>query len=105
MDISFLKKIKIERKIKKENSDVQTDLYWKFIVIFSFVCVCVAFGFGIYFFQNLNNTTQNANEKNVQNNDLINKNKLDSVIKYFTEKEQKSKDIIVKPAPVIDPSL
>jgi hypothetical protein len=105
MDLNFLKKIKIEHKIKKENFDIKADIYWKFILAFSLLLILSSFAFGYYVFTNIDQDNKLLNQNTDQKTSPIKKDKLNSVLKYFSEKEDKIENIISSPAPVIDPSL
>ncbi len=105
MKLNFLKKFKIEHKIKKESFDIKADIYWKFILAFSLVLILASFVFGYYLFTSIDKENKSLNEIRTQKVDPIKKQKLDFALKYFLDKDIKSKDIILNPTPVIDPSL
>ncbi len=105
MDIKFFKKIQKSHKIKKETFDIKYGNYWKFIVVFFLLFVAGSIVFGFYFFNSLDKENQLLIENTNTKKDPINKSRLDAVLEYFENKENKSKGIISNPIPVTDPSI
>lgn len=105
MNIDFLKKLKSTPKIKKEKFDVRAGAYWKFVIFFFFILILGAFGFGYYVFESVNETDENIKTNTNLSNESIQEERLNDVLKYFLQKEEKFNTVIVKPAPIIDPSL
>lgn len=101
MEIKFLKR---KKKYKKENFEIRPENYWRGVLaIFLAFMIFVSF-FGGRLFKQVDTDDSllsniNANLKREK------REKINSVLNYFNEREEKSERIINSPAPVVDPSL
>ena len=100
-----IKFFKIKKDYRKEDFKIKADIYWKILVIFF---ALVIFGFFIFAF-NLFIQTNKEDVPIIQNNnDKIGNNekeKIKDALKYFSERENKSNEILNSTLPIIDPSL
>lgn len=102
MKINFFKK---ENNFKKKDFNLNPNFYWKIAVIFTFISILASFIFGYKLF---NQIEQESNIPNANINEqipMIKQDRIKSVLFFFTEKEQKSADILKNPSAVVDPSL
>lgn len=101
MEIEFLKK---EKKFKKGGLGIKPDLYWRYILITTFILILVFCVFGFYIFMGINKEpilpAVSSNEQ-----ETIKKDRIDKVLEYFKVREEKSNEILNSPSPIIDPSL
>ncbi|MEK7089104.1 MAG: hypothetical protein AAB913_03160 [Patescibacteria group bacterium] len=101
MEIKFLKK---KKKFVKGGSNIRPDLYWRYILYMTFTLILISCAFGLYLFLKINKestlTTINVNEQEV-----IKKERLNKVLEYFKKRENKSIEILNSPSPIIDPSF
>jgi hypothetical protein len=105
MKIKFFKK---ENNFKKEKESLwwNINLYWELAVCFMFVVVFLAFFFGYYLFMGINKEPIIMSSSGTSNQiQIIKKERIEKALQYFSLREQKSKQILNSPAPVIDPSL
>ena len=101
MNLNFLKK---KKKFKKGGLGIKPDLYWKYILCIAFLLIIFSCAFGLYLFMEINKESVlpviNINEQNI-----VKKERIDKVLEYFSEREKKSLQILNSPSPIIDPSL
>lgn len=96
---------KFKKSFKKESFSVNPNTYFRYVIIISFAVILVGFGFGFYSFKEFgsdSSSTTNNYEKTIE---LSKKEKIKKVLEYFSERENKSIEIVNSPAPVTDPSL
>ena len=99
-----LKFSKNQKIFKKDESNIDPNVYWKIIVFTFFILSGLAFAFGLYFLNKLEKEfSVNQNSSSALETD--NQERMQGVLEYFSERENKSKQIINSPSPVIDPSL
>ena len=100
----MIKIFKKEKSFKKPNLFINPDIYWRSVLGVGFLLALAAMFLGLYLFMNENkelilpayNTSVEATLK---------KERIDNVLQYFYEREQKSNQIFNSPSSVIDPSL
>lgn len=101
--INFLK-FKKEKKFKKRSFDISISFYWKVLLYVSFIFIILAFVFGSYFFMKINKETVLPDIKASGQIEKVKKERIEKVLNYFTEKEQKTNSILISGSPVVDPS-
>lgn len=95
---------KIKKKFKKGGIHINPDIYWGLSLCVGFVIVLCSVAFGFYLFQKINKGLTTSTDSNAQVQ-KINKERIDDTLQYFSERENKSTEILNSPAPVVDPSL
>jgi hypothetical protein len=101
-------KIKLFKKgndFKKKDFAFNPNLYWKFVVGGVFVMILLSFFFGYRLFMQINQEFVLSVTNNGGQVPLINKDRIDKVLNYFSEREKRSALILNSPIPVVDPSL
>ncbi len=103
MKIEFFKK---KNNFNKKKSTPSPDLYWKFTVIGAFTIILVSFIFGYHLFMNIDQQTMTG----VDTVDSLQSPKIDDArlqkaLNYFSERQNKSNEILNNPVPVVDPAL
>ncbi len=102
MKITFTKK---EKGFQKKSFIFNVNLYWKIIVLFTFVFSLLFFFFSYQLFVEINKeATVPVSDISAQNN-LVTKERIDKTLDYFSSREQKSNQILYSSSPVVDPSL
>jgi hypothetical protein len=101
MDIKLLKK---KKKFVKGGSGIKPDLYWRYILYTTFILIFLSCVFGIYLFMKINKESISP-VLDTNRQDTIKKERIDKVLEYFTERENKSSEILNSPSPIVDPSL
>ena len=103
MELKFLKK---EKSFKKTNLFFNTNLYWQLAVCGAFILSVASCFFGYYLFINTNNESISQSPTyDYKRNEIVNKEKIDTILDYFSARKQKSNQILYSPSPVVDPSL
>ncbi len=101
IDLKFLKK---KNKLKKGGSGIKPDFYWRCIVVVALVIMIAFCVFDFLLFQ----STSKGPSLLTTDTDMqgtVKKERIDKVLEYFKEREDKSTQILNSPSPVVDPSL
>jgi hypothetical protein len=101
MDLKFLKK---QKKFKKASLIIKPDLYWRYLIYMTFFLILVSCVFGFYLFIKINKEPI-LPVVSTGGEGLIKKERINKVLEYFKERENKSIEILNSPSPIIDPSL
>ncbi len=102
MKIKFLKTKKV---FKKQDFTIYPSFYWKMLLAASFVLMLASFLFSFLIFLKINKETTVSPEELDLQTQTVKHERIDSVLKYFKEREDKTNEILNSPAIVIDPSL
>ncbi len=102
-NIEFFKSL----KFKKEVIIININIYWKIIVIISFILILISLYFNINFLQKI---SKELDEEAITNyaalrTKTIKKEKIKNALDYFLSREKKSIEIINSPVLINDPSL
>lgn len=83
------------------------NLYWGLIVCVLLATAIIASFFGYYLFQKLNKEPALLAPAGGASSQIetVKKERIDKVLEYFSERKNKSSQILNSPAPVVDPSL
>ena len=101
MQIKFFKK---ENKLKKDNFQINPDLYWNITLgIFLLLIIAISF-FGYTLFNKVNSPFVYENPNPTVQVETVNKDRLDKVLNYFSDREKKSADILNGASVLVDPS-
>jgi len=102
MKINFFKK---EKSFKKKKFPLNPNFYWKLGIILTFISVFLSFFFGYRLFMQINQEPILSFANNNSLVEVINKVRIIKVLDYFSEREEKSTEILNFPSSIIDPSL
>ncbi len=100
-----LKIFKIKSNFKKEKLPVRPNLVWSIILFVALVLVLASFFLGTILFMQINKDLEISTEQIRGQVKMVKKEKIEEALKYFTEREEKSTEILSLPSPVVDPSL
>jgi len=100
-----LKIFKIKKKFKKSEHQPDPDFYWKLVLFGTFILIFLAIFFGTRLFWKINKEDFSPAIQYDRQGKKISKNRIDAVLKYFTDRQTKSEGIINSPSPFIDPSM
>ncbi|HNW71436.1 MAG TPA: hypothetical protein PKZ36_00970 [Candidatus Paceibacterota bacterium] len=96
---------KFKKNYENQNFKISPDIYWNILIVLFFIIIIAVFIFSF----NLYKQTSVESEVTYQNIsgkiEKEKKEKINRVLEYFSEREQKSNEILNSPAPVVDPSL
>ena len=100
-----IKFFKIKKNYRKEGAKINPDIYWKILVTILFLAIVASFIFAYNIFKETNRDDiviiQNNDDK-MGNKEKI---KIGDALKYFSEREKKSNEILNSPLVISDPSL
>ena len=102
MKIEIFKK---RNNFKKKNFSINSNFYWKLSVFLSLAIIIGLFFFGYYLFNQTNQESTPQITTDSGQVPVVNKNRIEKVLNYFSDREEKSKEILNTGAPVVDPSL
>ncbi|MFA6258041.1 MAG: hypothetical protein WC671_03495 [Candidatus Paceibacterota bacterium] len=102
MKINLFKK---EKSFKKKDFTFFTNFYWRIILLCAVVIIFLSFLFSYRLFVQINQDSVLPIENNDGQLPIVNKDRINQVLNYFSEREKKSIEILNSPAPVVDPSL
>lgn len=93
---------KIKQSFKKKRIEPKPDFYWRILVTVVFILIGLSFAFSFYLFLKVKAEPipQDINSKK-----SIEKERLEEALQIFSNREEKSKQIINSPAGVSDPSI
>jgi hypothetical protein len=100
-----LKFLKFEKKFKKKEHQPDPDLYWRIVFSVAVFLMLAGLVFGTFLFLKINNEDFSVSLTTSGEGQKINKDRIAKVLQYFTDRQDKSKDILVMPAPRRDPSI
>ena len=100
-----IKFFKIKKNFKKGNFQINPNFFWKIILSLALIIAVSSFVFGFYVFMNLNSEINPETDTTSAQAGTIKKDRLEKILKYFSDKEKKSAEILNSPSPIIDPSL
>src|SRR3989344_1208774 len=98
-----LKFLKVKKKFRKGGTFIKLDLFWKYIVYTTLFLVIFALAFGFYIFFEINNKQASLRES-IQADGAIKADRIDRVLEYFKQRQNKSIEILKNPSPIVDPS-
>jgi flagellar basal body-associated protein FliL len=101
MKIEFFKK---KDDFKKKTFVINPNFYWKIVVLIAVILVIFSFVFGYYFFVQINQEFVLPDTNTGGQVGKVNKDRIEKVLNYFSDREQTSKEILNSPVPVVDPS-
>lgn len=102
MKIKFFKK---ENNFKKKNFAFSPNLCWKFAIGSAFVLILLSSFLSYRLFTQTNQEPVLSAMNESGQVPMVKKDRIEKVLNYFLERNQKSAKILNSPAPVIDPSL
>ena len=96
---------KIKKVFKKQDFTIYPGFYWKILLAVSFTLMLASFLFSFLVFLKINKETVISPEDLDLQTQTVKHERIDNVLKYFKEQEDKTNEILNSPAIVIDPSL
>lgn len=99
MKLNFLKR---EKSYNKKGSRLNPDLYWNYILYFSFALIVLSFAFGFYLYKEVN--INGVGPDLVVKDRELRKERIMGVLEFFKEREKKSSEILSTSSPITDPS-
>lgn len=98
-------KIKREKIFKKGGFHTNPNISWVIMVCFMLAVLVGSVIFGLYLFMATEREFDAPAEPYGTGEKIANKERLEKVLEYFSERERKSAQILAAPASVVDPSL
>ena len=105
--INFMKiKIpQIKKGFKKGSSAVNPNIYWDLMLFLTLGMIIFAFTFGLFVFRKVETGAMPPSDENGAGAEASPRERINKILEYFSTREQKSREIINSPSPIIDPSL
>lgn len=103
MNLNIFKKGK--KIFKKRDYRPDPDFYWKIIFFLGLILIITSLVFGMYLFLQINKEDFSSSVTDGGQINKVSKERIDKVLQYFSDREEKSLDIVNFPSPIIDPSL
>ncbi len=104
MNLKFLK-FKDKKVFKKGSAEINPNPFWNVVLMFAAVMIVFAFSFTFFVFQRVNKEVISDSTGAGTQATVLPKERLEKILQYFQDREDKSKEIFNSPSPVIDPSL
>ncbi len=104
MNLKFLK-FKEKKVFKRGSAEVNPNPFWNVVLMFGAIMIVFAFSFTFFVFQKVNKEVISGSGGLGAEATVLPKERLEKVLQYFQDREDKSKEIFNSPSPVIDPSL
>ena len=95
----------IKKNYKKGNDKINSDFYGMIIVSTFFVLMILSSIFGIYNYKQVTKENILTNENIPGKAEREKKDRINKVLEYFKQREEKSTEIMNSSASVVDPSL
>ncbi|MFZ1020104.1 MAG: hypothetical protein WAN61_03935 [Minisyncoccia bacterium] len=102
MKINFLKK---KNSFQKKNFTFNASLYWKLILLGALAIMLGSFFYGYHLFKEVDQDSVLLVVNTPEQNQTVNINSLQKMLNLFSNRAEKSNQILNSPAPVVDPSL
>jgi cell division protein FtsW (lipid II flippase) len=96
---------KKEKSFKKKDFTFHSNFYWRIILLCTTIIIILSFIFSYNLYIQISEEPVLPIENNDGQFPLVNKDRIDKVLNYFSEREKKSIEILNSPASVVDPSL
>ncbi len=102
MDLKFLR---LKKKFKKSEHQPNPDFYWRIILAIFSILILSSFVFGAYLFFAVNEGDFSSTIIYTEQSQKISKERMGKVLDFFTNRSDKSKQILNSPALESDPSI
>ena len=101
----MIKIFKTKKGYRKTERLINPTIYWKLVLFIGFLLVLASVLFGLYLFMIINQEFVAPQGNTTSGIETVSKERIDSVLKYFSDRDQKSTQIINSRSPITDPSL
>ncbi|MFM7088137.1 MAG: hypothetical protein ACKOW9_01195 [Candidatus Paceibacterota bacterium] len=106
IDTKDILKIFQKKKVWKKNEfEINTNLYWRYLLGLVVVVVTGSFIFGYIVYNNIKHEPLFVPSASIEAERMDQKNRILEMLKYFDARDAKSDAIILNPSPIVDPSL
>lgn len=102
LKLNFTKK---DKTLKKDNYQLNADLYWRIILLVAFIFIVFSAVFGFILFNKTSKALNIEGEYIKDNTLFVTKERIEKALNRFAERKSKSIQIISYPSGVVDPSL
>ncbi len=100
-----IKLFKKENNFKKKDFILNFNFYWKIAVFGAFVLILLSFFFGYRLFNQINEESILSSINLDEQIPTVNQDRILKALNYFSEREQKSVEILNSSISIVDPSL
>jgi len=102
MRLKFFKKR--ERIFKKGGFHTNPDISWEVVLFLAFALAALSFVFGFFLLQEVGKEPGASELSGRGQAKIIEKERIDKALDYFSEREKRSAEISNSPSPIVDPS-
>jgi len=100
--IDFFKK---EKSFKKKDFTFRPNLFWRIVLLGAVILILLSSVFGYCLFRQINQESVLPSANGDRQSPIIDKEHIEKVLNYFSEREKNSNQILNSSSPVVDPSL
>mgnify|MGYP001607318652 CR=1 FL=1 len=94
-----------KKSFKKGGVNANPNLFWMLLLLLAFILIIISFIFSFVLFEKISEEAFLENGIESKKIDTIKQERLDNVLKYFSDRETKSLNILNFPSPIVDPSV
>ncbi|MBY0376468.1 hypothetical protein K2P96_00645 [Patescibacteria group bacterium] len=98
----FKKKAKV---FKKGGFHTNPDVAWEIVVYLALALIIAVLAYSIFFFRDIDKGFSVPDTDVTEQSKAVGKDRIDKVLKFFSDREDKTNQILSSPAPFVDPSL
>jgi hypothetical protein len=96
---------KNKKKFKKGGFHTNPNIGWEIILVVAAVLTIASISLGVYLFLDTNKKFTTYELDGSSAIKIVKKDRIEKVLEYFAVREQRSRDILNSPSPIIDPSI
>ncbi|MBP6866037.1 MAG: hypothetical protein KBC12_00640 [Candidatus Pacebacteria bacterium] len=100
--LNLLKKKKVW---KKNDFEINPNLYWRYLLVLVVVVIAGSFVFGVIIYGQIKSEPLSAVDSGRETERSDQKNSILEMLEYFETRKEKSELITNSPSPVVDPSI
>ncbi|KKT01101.1 MAG: hypothetical protein UV76_C0002G0014 [Candidatus Nomurabacteria bacterium GW2011_GWA2_43_15] len=96
---------KIKKSFRKGGFHTNPNISWEIVLCLALALILASFVSGFYLFTQVSRESFLPIADSDKQVPMVDENRLEKVLDYFSERENKSAGILNSPIPVVDPSL
>lgn len=102
---NILKLFKKKKVWKKNDFEINPNLYWRYLLVLVVVVIAGSFIFGVIIYGQIKSEPLSSFDSGKETERSDQKNSILEMLEYFEIRKEKSELIISSPSPVVDPSI
>jgi|SRR3990167_6140748 len=101
MEIKIFKR---KRSFKKGGLHSDPNIFWEALLLLGFSVFVASCVFGFYLFRTISQKFTSLGDQVQSETRTVSKERINKILEYFSDKQQRSSEIINSPSPIVDPS-